>query len=248
MKIRPLDLASSLSIALHLLGLLLILLNQSSQPKLQAGYAAPIINAFLAPAITLSSVPNSSAPNPTANNPKSVTITDSTIHTKQLVTDAKLLKQALPTEQAKELGELRKQQQKLKKDIAARTSQDLMMQTLRAEQTAIKTSLKHHLSNQGLANELQRQLLQINLAISSRWSKPTKLGPQDFVKILIELAPGGELLEQRIMASSGNATLEKSARLAVKQAAPFSLSSDPKIFDEIRQLVIVFRDRGIAYK
>lgn len=77
--------------------------------------------------------------------------------------------------------------------------------------------------------------------IERHWSRPpsTRSGMQ--AELMIDLVPTGEVARINVTRSSGNAAFDRSAELAVRQAAPFSVPDDPALFERrFRQLRLLF--------
>ena len=58
--------------------------------------------------------------------------------------------------------------------------------------------------------------------------------------IRITLVPGGEVAGVQIVQSSGNAAFDRQAENAVRKAAPLPVPEDPRLFQQMRSLSIVF--------
>lgn len=77
--------------------------------------------------------------------------------------------------------------------------------------------------------------------IERHWSRPPSARPGMQVELLIHLVPTGELVSISIVRSSGNAAFDRSAELAVRQAAPFAVPDNPALFEQrFRQLRLLF--------
>ena len=82
--------------------------------------------------------------------------------------------------------------------------------------------------------------------IERNWSRPpsARLGME--VELLMGLVPTGELVAVDIVRSSGNAAFDRSAEIAVRQAAPFQVPSDPELFESrFRRLRVVFNPEDL---
>jgi colicin import membrane protein len=83
-------------------------------------------------------------------------------------------------------------------------------------------------------------------AISKYWRIPNNVEPDDQCKLLIRLAPGGEVLSVAIIQPSGNQALDKSARTAVMKASPLPVPSDPSAFAQFRLLELTVKPDGFT--
>lgn len=159
-----------------------------------------------------------------------------------------LLKKNLLREHSKELKELKEERIKIQRQLAQKQHtkmQQLLKQELTREQQLVARELNNRTNGIPQTN-LGHHTSLIHQAISSHWLKPENLATNDFVKILIHIGPGGEIIEQRIVSSSGSPTLERSAQAAVANASPLPITDDVKVFDNIRKLIIVFKSDGIV--
>ena len=82
------------------------------------------------------------------------------------------------------------------------------------------------------------KIRQYDLGRCSKNDKP-RLWMQ--VELLMNLVPTGELVNISVVRSSGNAAFDRSAELAVSQAAPFEVPDNPALFEQrFRQLRLLF--------
>jgi colicin import membrane protein len=65
-------------------------------------------------------------------------------------------------------------------------------------------------------------------------------------ELLIALVPTGEVVNVTVVRSSGNAAFDRSAEVAVRQAAPFRVPDDPALFERnFRALRILFKPEDL---
>lgn len=77
--------------------------------------------------------------------------------------------------------------------------------------------------------------------IERHWSRPPSARQGMQVELRISLVPSGELVDISIVRSSGNSAFDRSAELAVRQAAPFQVPSNAAVFEQrFRRLRLVF--------
>ena len=58
--------------------------------------------------------------------------------------------------------------------------------------------------------------------------------------LYVRMIPGGEVVEARVIQSSGNASFDRQAENAVLKAAPLPVPSDPRLFRRMREIKFVF--------
>ncbi len=58
--------------------------------------------------------------------------------------------------------------------------------------------------------------------------------------LVVRMIPGGEVVEARVIQSSGNAAFDRQAENAVRKASPLPVPSDPRLFKRMREIKFVF--------
>ena len=82
--------------------------------------------------------------------------------------------------------------------------------------------------------------------IEQNWSRPPSARNGMQATLLIGLVPTGEVVSVEVTASSGNSAFDRSAQVAVRDAAPFEVPDDPALFErEFRRLRILFRPEDL---
>jgi len=72
--------------------------------------------------------------------------------------------------------------------------------------------------------------------ISQNWLVPSNISKTLSCLLLINVGPGGVVLNVRTLRSSGDAVLDRSARTAVFKASPLPVPKNPALFDKFRAL------------
>lgn len=126
-----------------------------------------------------------------------------------------------------------------KKNLLAK--QAALMKQL--NEKAMQADKKHIARIQSLAqtaavNSYKTKILQ---AISSRWIVPSDLSSALSCQLMVQLAPGGVVLSVRLLKSSGDRVLDRSATTAVYKASPLPVPEDPALFDQFRALKLTVR-------
>ena len=95
---------------------------------------------------------------------------------------------------------------------------------------------------QGVAdgNEIQRYLGRIQAAVSAGFVYPAGLPPGLKCTLFVRLIPGGEVVEARVIQSSGNAVFDRQAENAVRRAAPLPVPPEARLFNQMREFTFVF--------
>lgn len=160
-------------------------------------------------------------------------------------------KKYLIEERNKELKTLKQEQQRVQRQLT--NSQNREMIKMLDHELAVEKELltkpveimgSYPLVHGETQGEVSDHLVSIHQSISSRWLKPENLSSNDQVKIRITIGAGGVVLDQRILSSTGNTLLERSAQAAIVASSPLPLDSQSKVFDGLRELIIVFKSDG----
>lgn len=185
-----------------------------------------------------------------AKTPKRRTATKKTVTKrstkKQLQT---ILKKNLSQERTRELAELKKERQEHKKTAAKLKEQKLqkiLHEQIAAEQKLLSDISDGKASGALLQGEVDKHKALVKYAIDSQWIKPEGVVPGDFCELLVDVAPGGVVLNIKLVRSSGNLVLDRSAQAAVLKASPLPVPEDPKLFDRFRALRPIFKPEGMV--
>ncbi len=125
---------------------------------------------------------------------------------------------------------------KQKRQQALQAEQKTLQQKLLQQQLAREKSQLSKVSAsqmRGIVNRYKAQILQ---AIGQYWVVPGGANKQLSSIYLIQLAPGGVVINVKLLRSSGNQALDRSARVAIYKASPLPVPKDPAIFDNFREL------------
>ena len=95
---------------------------------------------------------------------------------------------------------------------------------------------------QGVVDKYKALVLQ---AISQQWLLPANVDKKLYAELLIRVAPGGMVLDVQLIRSSGDVTLDRSARAAVFKASPLPVPKEPDAFDAFRQFVLKVKPENI---
>lgn len=121
----------------------------------------------------------------------------------------------------------------------------------RQEQTRRETELKKEMAEEQarLAKERRKQQVTIidkyraliDRQIRKNWHKPAVAKPGMVCKIKVKLIPSGEVIEMRIVSSSGDSAFDRSVENAIRKSSPLPLpSAENGLFEEFREIEITF--------
>lgn len=95
---------------------------------------------------------------------------------------------------------------------------------------------------QGEINKYKALIIQ---SISEHWVVPLQANKKLSCELMIRLAKNGAVLDVRITHSSGDPSLDSSARAAVFKASPLPVPSDTQAFEPFRQFVLKVKPENI---
>ncbi|WP_423062986.1 cell envelope integrity protein TolA [Candidiatus Paracoxiella cheracis] len=159
---------------------------------------------------------------------------------KQRIAQAK----ALALKQQREKIAKQKAMQEHAKTLAAKQKQlqqQLMQQQIQQEQQQLAKVRAAQM--EGILDQYKAQIIQ---AIQQQWIVPASASKTLSCVLLIRLAPGGVVLSVQIADGSGNAALDRSARVAVFKASPLPVPKDPAVFERFRELRLTVRPEHVT--
>ncbi len=148
----------------------------------------------------------------------------------------KLLEEALAAEESKNTH-----QKSVRMDQEA---QKLLNEQIQAESGKL-TQKSHAGRSKATQAEVDQYGALITQQVEQNWIVPQNV---DNLSALLEiqLAPGGMVLSVKILKSSGNAVLDRSAVAAVNKASPLPVPKDKVAFDAFRRFTITVKPEGMS--
>lgn len=119
-------------------------------------------------------------------------------------------------------------------------SEKTLRQQLLNEQIKIQGTISRQA--QGEVNKYKALIVQ---AISEKWIIPTQANKHLYTELMIRTAPGGMVLDVQVTKTSGDPSLDSSARAAVLKASPLPVPSDSNAFASFRQFVLKVKPENI---
>ena len=150
------------------------------------------------------------------------------------------IKKQKATEAAR-LKALQKKRAQVLKTQEQQLQQQMMQQQLSAEQSQLakaKATQQH-----GLIDRYKAGILR---AIGQQWVIPAGASKDLSSIYLIQLAPGGVVINVTLLHSSGNQALDRSAQVAIFKASPLPVPKDPALFDNFRELRLTVSPRTVV--
>lgn len=213
----------------------------------------PRVPAVKPPAQELEAQPRpEAAAKPKLTKPKEDTIALQALDKKKLAEKKALEEKKLRDMFAKKLladieqesSKKKKIKQKKLKSQFEKALQEQAEQSLRQQLFNEEIKLKGTQSRQanGEVNKYKALIIQ---AISENWIIPSQANKRLYCELMIRVAPGGMVLDVQITKSSGDPSLDSSARAAVLKSSPLPVPSDPKAFDAFRQFVLKVKPENV---
>lgn len=94
------------------------------------------------------------------------------------------------------------------------------------------------------ANEVARYKGLIAQKVERNWVRPVTSLQNPSCVVRVRVVPGGEVLEARVVRSSGNPAFDRSVESAVFKASPLPLPADKELFEYFRELEFTFRPKA----
>ena len=139
--------------------------------------------------------------------------------------------------------EQRKAEEKRKADVVAKRKAAIEAERKAAE-AALQNSLaaeQEEMALQGVNKEVNRYIAFIQDKVQRSWIRPPGSGAGLTCTVAVRLIPSGEVIDAKILRSSGNAAFDRSVEAAVFKASPLPVSKDPKVMSRFRSFNFIFK-------
>ena len=123
----------------------------------------------------------------------------------------------------------RKAEQAAKEQAAAEARQ-------REAEQAMQAQIAEEQAQAAATHALSQYIPYIQQKIQRNWIRPAGSPPGMSCLILVKLIPGGEVVDARVVRSSGDALFDRSVETAVLKASPLPLPEDPAMFKYFREI------------
>lgn len=150
--------------------------------------------------------------------------------------EQRALQKMLRGELAKESKQLTQQHQKLQTAMA------------KAEQAGSKSESvsKSSTTSQQDQGEIDKYKALIIQAIASEWIIPQGLENNDMCKLVINLGPGGVVLNIQVVQPSKNPLLLRATQAAIWKASPLPIPHESRLFSNFRTIQLTARPEGVT--
>jgi colicin import membrane protein len=223
----------------------------TSTPKIHNAERKPTLKMARSPVVQPKSVPDKQASTADENTAKLAKQAElARIETEKKAQEQKLIAEKA---KAKKLAAKRKADAALakrkavakQKQLAAQikgAQQQMMAQQLAQEQQQLAANAQ----DQQVQKEIDKYRALIVQAISQNWVVPGNTNKDLSCQLLINVGPGGSVLNVNVVTSSGNSALDQSAITAVYKTSPLPVPSDPELFDKFRMLRLTVKPQNIV--
>lgn len=155
---------------------------------------------------------------------------------KQAAEEKKKQEQAALKKQQAEQELARKKQEKLKKERAAQRERERIAEQKRLEQAE---RVRQQAAEQArVQNEIAQFRTKILAKIKSRIVRPPDIPGNPVVEFDVTVLPGGDILDARLLKSSGHESFDQAVERAIFLSKPLPLPDDPALFSAFRNLNI----------
>jgi len=86
-------------------------------------------------------------------------------------------------------------------------------------------------------SEIDRFTLLIQTQIENAFTNPQR-GLK--CTLLVKMVPGGDVVDAKVVRSSGNVLFDRRAEIAVHKASPLPVPDDPRLFQQMREIEFIF--------
>lgn len=160
------------------------------------------------------------------------------------ILEQKRLQQARQAAKRKALDLARRKHEELQRELLAKRKQQQLQSDLAkqmaTEQESIAASRAQHIQT-----VVGRYTGLIQQAIGQHWLVPDHSNKKS-CKLLIRLAPGGDVLRVSLIQSSGDPALDNSAQVAVYKASPLPVPANAELFENFRVFRLTVRPEQVV--
>ena len=109
-----------------------------------------------------------------------------------------------------------------------------------ARQREAEQALQAQLAEEQAQHALSQYIPHIQAKIQRNWLRPPGSSAGLSCLILVKLIPGGEVVDAKVVRSSGDPLFDRSVETAVLKASPLPLPQDTAMFKHFREIQFIF--------
>lgn len=144
--------------------------------------------------------------------------------------------EALEKKRKEEEQRLAEQQAKQEEEKRRQEEQRVLQEQMAAEQRQLEAEREKKVQS-----IVDRYIEIIKQKVTRNWFRPAGAKEGLSCTVMVRLIPGGEVLDVRILTSSGDPVFDRSVETAVLKASPMPLPPDTSLFERFRVLQFVFK-------
>lgn len=150
-----------------------------------------------------------------------------------------------------ELEEEKKQRKKKQKDLQKSFQKELKAQAAKSlqQQLLAETNKLANANARAQSQKMQgivdKYKALIQQSISQHWLVPSGVNKSLSTELLIRVAAGGVVLDVQLVKSSGDPSLDRSARTAVFKASPLPVPANSEEFEPFRQFILKVKPENV---
>ncbi|MGE3920008.1 MAG: cell envelope integrity protein TolA [Gammaproteobacteria bacterium] len=149
-------------------------------------------------------------------------------------------------EAEKAQAKLKAQEEAEKKAKALADKQKHERESMLDDQLAEEGENLVNARSQYLSNATDKYTPAILNAIAQHWLIPDNVDKKASAEVMIRLAPGGSVLNVRLVKSSGDQNLDRSAVTAVYKASPLPVPAEKDLFEHFREIDLTLRPETVV--
>ena len=155
-------------------------------------------------------------------------------------------------EQRRAAEEKKRQEAEARRKAEAKAEQDRLAAILAAEEAEIREQERREAERRAAEEQarysreldrLRQGYIDIITAhVQSRWIRPPSAKPGDIARVYINQAPGGYIINVRLVSCNGSAAFCQSVEAAVRKSDPLPQPQNPDLFE--REIEFIFKPLG----
>lgn len=147
-----------------------------------------------------------------------------------------------------DIKKVSEKQKKIKKTEVQSQFQKMLRE--QAEKSLRQDLLNEEIKIQGIKSrqaqgEVDKYKALIIQSISEHWLVPSQVNKKLVCQLMIRVAPGGMVLDVQVTKTSGDPSLDSSARAAVLKASPLPVPTNPDAFEAFRQFTLKVKPENL---
>ncbi|MBI5611476.1 MAG: cell envelope integrity protein TolA [Gammaproteobacteria bacterium] len=144
-------------------------------------------------------------------------------------------------EQQKPADAKKAKEKKLEDEARRKDNERALKEQLAAEDKARQQQRRQAEQAQQAMSEIDKYRALIKQKVERSWARPPSAEKGLECLVRVRLIQSGEVIQAKVVRSSGNAAFDRSVENAVYKASPLPLPDDKSLFSEFRELEFIFK-------